>query len=257
MDAEEKAERSAARRLLLLPLAIVAALTATALGAKHAAKERQQRVARLQALPPGVDADAEDATAEDSTNEDSTDDAATNAAAENQIVHLQPLPTSVMPLPRKTPLQPAYATPRPAPPAQTPLEREAHLRVLAAMRPSQRDVGTAWFEGADGFRSGTLEQEYARAPMLLYFYTDWCKACRRFRETVVDSPEMSAVANELVKVRVNAEGSEDDRALAARFGVRAYPTILYLRSAASPPTPLGWSTNAANFVAMLRRQNPR
>jgi thiol-disulfide isomerase/thioredoxin len=123
-------------------------------------------------------------------------------------------------------------------------------------QPSLPSVSSDWYDGASGLRRAGEEQASSGAPLLLYFYVDWCPHCRRFTGEVLPSPEMRELGQHIVKVKVDAEGSEDDRALARQFSVRSFPTLLVITSPGRPPARVDrWSSPAA-FVESCRRLLP-
>ena len=60
------------------------------------------------------------------------------------------------------------------------------------------------------------------------FYTDWCLPCKLMDEDVFTDRNLGTFMNErFVSVKVDAE-SEGGAKLAALYGVRAYPTLLWV-----------------------------
>lgn len=71
-------------------------------------------------------------------------------------------------------------------------------------------------------------------PVLAFFTADWCGPCQMMKRTTLSSPEVEeAVRDRFIPVyvdmtRVN-QGDEGVRALANRFAVRAFPTLIVLQ----------------------------
>ena len=64
----------------------------------------------------------------------------------------------------------------------------------------------------------------AEGVVLVDFYADWCPPCKQLAPTLDDLAEEYEGRAKVVKVNV-----DEGRALAARFGIRAIPTILFFR----------------------------
>jgi thiol-disulfide isomerase/thioredoxin len=122
--------------------------------------------------------------------------------------------------------------------------------------PPRASVSTTWYEGARGFRSAEAEQAASGAPLLALFSVDWCPHCRRFIAEVIPSPEMRDLGERIVKVKVDAEGSEDDQALARRFSVKSFPTLLLFPAPGNPPVHIRNWTPAREFVESCERAMP-
>jgi len=61
---------------------------------------------------------------------------------------------------------------------------------------------------------------------MIDFYTDWCGWCKRLdRDTFPDKTVIKLLQN-FIPLKLNAERA--GRSLARRYGVRGYPTILFL-----------------------------
>ncbi len=67
--------------------------------------------------------------------------------------------------------------------------------------------------------------------VMVDFYTDWCKWCRRLDETTFADGSVQKALQGVVTVRLNAE--KDGRDAAARFNVDGFPTIIFLDPAGS------------------------
>ena len=85
-----------------------------------------------------------------------------------------------------------------------------------------------WFTGADGFERAMDRRRGTSDAVLLYFYTDWCPHCRRFNQQIAPSPEMAEYLRHAIAVRINPEKGTGEEALAKRYGVTGYPTLLIL-----------------------------
>lgn len=72
----------------------------------------------------------------------------------------------------------------------------------------------------------TFDQELARHPELLLvdFWAEWCAPCRMVAPVLEDLVKESNGALTLAKVNV-----DDNPALAARYGIRSIPTILFVK----------------------------
>jgi thiol-disulfide isomerase/thioredoxin len=116
-----------------------------------------------------------------------------------------------------------------------------------------------WSEGANGFRSASNEQRASGSPMLLYFRTDWCPYCKQFDREVLPASGVSAAIAPAVKVRIDPEKGVDEEAIAKKFGVTGYPTLLLVAKDGAAPVHLSTgvtrgrdSSEPATFAKSVR-----
>lgn len=76
------------------------------------------------------------------------------------------------------------------------------------------------------FETALAEARETGRPLLVHFYTDWCGPCRKMEKHVLNAPAvLDDLATRVVGVKVNAE---DERGLANRFGVRGFPSDVFV-----------------------------
>jgi thiol:disulfide interchange protein len=77
---------------------------------------------------------------------------------------------------------------------------------------------TAYEEAMDRARDKNL-------PVMIDFYTDWCNWCKTLDNTTYSDATVGNKAKRFVSLKIDADGQ---RALAARYKVGAFPTILFI-----------------------------
>jgi thiol:disulfide interchange protein len=77
---------------------------------------------------------------------------------------------------------------------------------------------TAYEEAMDRARDKNL-------PVMIDFYTDWCSWCKTLDNTTYSDATVGNKAKQFVSLKIDADGQ---RALAARYKVGAFPTILFI-----------------------------
>lgn len=77
---------------------------------------------------------------------------------------------------------------------------------------------TAYEEAMDRARDKNL-------PVMIDFYTDWCSWCKTLDNTTYADATVGNKAKQFVSLKIDADGQ---RALAARYKVGAFPTILFI-----------------------------
>ena len=63
-------------------------------------------------------------------------------------------------------------------------------------------------------------------PMIIDFYTDWCKWCRELDTTTFADSQVIAMSEDNIFVKINADKDSD---LAQSYGIQGYPTIVIAR----------------------------
>lgn len=73
-----------------------------------------------------------------------------------------------------------------------------------------------------------LEQAKAEGkPLMVDFYTDWCGWCKKLDQDTYSSANVQGLAEKFVCVKVDGD---KDQADTAKYGVRGYPTIIFLNA---------------------------
>jgi thiol-disulfide isomerase/thioredoxin len=112
-------------------------------------------------------------------------------------------------------------------------------------------------------------QAKSESKMVLILFTgsDWCPPCKALERTVLSTPEFAAYArSNLVLVKLDfprtKPQSESEKsanaALAAKFGVEAFPTVLALGSTGKElKRDVGYDgRSAGDFIAALKQLKP-
>ncbi len=176
-----------------------------------------------------------------------------------------PAPGAAVPLPPSpAALEPGAAAPpeaqvgRAAPDGPTPEPASCEIYSLGDVpsAPPLPSVSAQWYEGASGFRRAGEEQASSGAPLLLFFYVNWCPHCRRFIGEVLPSPEMRDLGERIIKVKVDSEASNEDGQLARQYSVRSFPTLLLIAGPGQPPVHLAHGGTPRAFVESCERALP-
>jgi thioredoxin-related protein len=120
-------------------------------------------------------------------------------------------------------------------------------------------VGNVW----QSFNTGMARAEKEGKPVVIDFYTSWCRWCKVMDEKTFSDPEVARYLGErFVSIRINAEDVAErltykDKeytpvTLTRRFGVRGFPSIAYLDTAGDLITVVPGYIPKETFLPMLR-----
>jgi thioredoxin-like negative regulator of GroEL len=114
----------------------------------------------------------------------------------------------------------------------------ARCPLADALRPSGvRQVPSYWMTGASGYEDAERRRQTTAAPMVVYFFTDWCGYCKRIDRELFSSSDVDRYFSRAVfRVRVNPEENASNRSLADRFGVHSYPAFFVVPAGGGEPS---------------------
>ncbi|MBY0547909.1 MAG: thioredoxin family protein [Candidatus Obscuribacterales bacterium] len=121
---------------------------------------------------------------------------------------------------------PSPFTPRENAPPAAESGTEARLDSTNRTAPAEKKI--EWAENlSDAFRKAQSENK----PMVLMFGADWCTACTKLKDTVVNSKEFNAYGDRAVFVHANPD--KDDRfgnikQKMQELGIDSFPTMVIL-----------------------------
>lgn len=109
------------------------------------------------------------------------------------------------------------------------------MAFVAKKGDSQTKADATMLDGAGiSFQGLTFEQakEQAKSSGKTIFidcYTDWCGPCKKMAaSTFMDEKVAELFNSKFINLKVEMEKSEDGPALARTYGVKAYPTLLFI-----------------------------
>ncbi|MDQ3072291.1 MAG: thioredoxin fold domain-containing protein [Bacteroidota bacterium] len=121
---------------------------------------------------------------------------------------------------------------------------------------------------AKGIKWLTMEEAYnlnKKEPRKTFVdvYTDWCGWCKRMDATTFSDSAVSEYANKnYYAVKLNAESPREltigdvkltEATIARQFGVRSYPTIVFIEKDFKTITPVSGYRQAADFLTLLQQ----
>lgn len=97
------------------------------------------------------------------------------------------------------------------------------------------------------------EAAAAQQPVLLDFYATWCDSCQLIEKSVMQAPELHALADQIRIVQVDlSKNDADTKALLEFFHVIAPPTFLFYDQAGNAMDDLKW-VGAVDLYTLLAR----
>jgi len=118
-------------------------------------------------------------------------------------------------------------------------------------------AGINWME----YDAGMAKAKTDGKPIMVDFYTTWCKYCKLLDDTTYKDPEIISILNDgFVCIKVDAEsqdkvtekGNQMTKAeLAGSFKVQGYPTIWFLNDKGEPIGPVPGYSGPEEFKPIL------
>ena len=119
------------------------------------------------------------------------------------------------------------------------------LLPMAACQRSDLD----WFAG--DFDEALAAASTSRTLVMVDFYTDWCTWCKHLDKDTFSDAAVQAELAGLVAIKVNAE--KGGKALAARFKIDGYPTVVFTDGAGVEVDRLVGYFPPDKFISEVRR----
>jgi thioredoxin-like negative regulator of GroEL len=113
-----------------------------------------------------------------------------------------------------------------------------------------RPAAFAWEHDFDQALARAAEQNRL---VLADFYTPWCGACKVMDREVFSRQDVADALSDWVPVKVNCDENE---AVAARYGIEAYPTIVALSPQGEIITGFQGTAPAEDFIDWLNKIEP-
>jgi thiol-disulfide isomerase/thioredoxin len=101
------------------------------------------------------------------------------------------------------------------------------------------------------YEAAQTQSKSSGKPMLVDVYTDWCFWCKKLDTDVYPQPAVVKAATLFVPVRINAE--KEGQAVAAKYHVTGFPTLLFLSSDGTLISKITGYEEADAFAADLIR----
>lgn len=112
------------------------------------------------------------------------------------------------------------------------------------------------------FDAGLAEAKKTNKKIMLDVYTDWCGWCKKLDKDVYANDKVSNYLNKAyIPIKINGEGTTkltykdqktNEVGLAQAFGIRSYPTIIFLDSHGEPINSLGGFVDADRFLPIIK-----
>ncbi len=127
--------------------------------------------------------------------------------------------------------------------------------------PAPEEGGVVW----KGYGDALTVAGEQKKKVIIDVYTDWCGWCKKMDKNVYANEKVRKYLDEhFVPVKLNAESktahdvkgkSMTETEIARAYGIRSYPTTVFLDSAGEPITVVPGYIDADKFVLVLRYIN--
>ena len=92
-----------------------------------------------------------------------------------------------------------------------------------------------WYSDHKGYWEALRVSRARKAPIFIYAYTDWCRYCKKFEESLLPKSIVKEALSGYVKIRINPEHGDEDKALFDRWRGNGYPALFVQSNPDSPP----------------------
>ncbi len=99
--------------------------------------------------------------------------------------------------------------------------------ILASCGGEKKEEAPTGIAFVTDYNTALSQAQAKNQDMVIDFYTDWCKWCKRLDDSTYTDPSVIDMSHNLVFVKINAEV---DTATAKKYSVSGYPTIIVAKS---------------------------
>lgn len=118
-----------------------------------------------------------------------------------------------------------------------------------------------WQVGAGGYRLALQQQVENKKPVLMFFHTDWCQACKELESNVLGQKSIIEYLKKFNTVQIDPEKNQPNHDLADQYSVYGYPTLLLIHNGTRTAIrlPIGGKSSVEKFIKVcnlaLRKEN--
>jgi thioredoxin 1 len=107
---------------------------------------------------------------------------------------------------------------------------------------------------ARDYKSALAQAGKEKKIVMVDLYADWCGPCKMLdRLTFTNADVQAALSKDFVAVKLNVEGGQENRDLAAQFNTDAIPHILFFDSSGKKLSDIVGFVPADQFLEELRK----